>query len=178
MIRIKSFIRLLGALLLLPAVHACTPARTPAGVGRDAPDGSLLLADGGELRLSSTRGDVVVLAFFTTWCRTSPATLRALETLQWRNSALGLATTVIAIDEGDSVGEVKEFRGRLGLRLTVGYDTNNHIAEEMGLVTLPSLVIIDHRGIVRHVHAGYHGNEEGEVIAREVASLLGESTSD
>lgn len=153
----------------LIAIAGCATAQPPAVIGQDAPKSSFALADGGALRLDAARGDVVVLAFFTTYCPSSPATLRAVDNLRARN-AEGLR--VIAVNEGDTSAKVDDFTGKLGVRLAVAFDKNGAAAKELGLVAVPSVVVIDRLGTVRHVHAGYHGEDDRSSIEGEVAALL------
>jgi peroxiredoxin len=155
------------AVLACLACHASTP---PAMVGRATPDILFSVADGGELRAARSRGDVVVLAFFATWCPASRGTLRAVEELRVRHEASGLSA--IAINEGESATAVAAFVANARVRVVVGFDTGGAVATEMALPTLPTLVLIDRRGIVRHVHAGYRGEDDRSAIGREVAALV------
>jgi len=171
---LTSFVRCTVIAGLL-ALAACATAQPPAAVGHDAPKASFALADGGNLRLDGTRGDVVVLAFFTTYCPTSRATLRAVDNLRARNTAGGLR--VIAVNEGDTTSRVDDLTGNLGVRLAVAFDKDGVAARELGLVTVPSIVVIDRQGTVRHVHAGYHGEDDRTAIEGEVAALLLQTAS-
>ena len=162
---------------VLPVVCGCavgTPARSGDGavVGRVVPKATFSLADGAELPLESTRGSVVLLAFFTSYCPTSPGILRAVDGLRSRDAARGL--TVLAVNEGDDPAHVDELATRLGVRVAFAFDKAGGAAKDMGLVTVPSVVLVDRQGIVRHVHAGYHGEDDRAAIDHEVTSLLGE----
>lgn len=170
----KSFLRC-TAIASLFVVAACATAAPPAAVvGQGAPRASFELAGGGALPLDAMRGDVVVLAFFTTYCPTSPATLRAVDDLRARESAHGLR--VIAVNEGGTPSQVAEWTGRLGVhRLVVAFDKDGTAANGLGLLTVPSIVVIDRHGTVRHLHTGYHGDDERAAIEAEVSALLLES---
>jgi peroxiredoxin len=158
------------ALLAPLAPLACHGSTPPAMVGRPTPDVLFSVTDGGELRAARSRGDVVVLAFFATWCPASGATLRAVEELRVRHEGYGLSA--IAINEGESATAVAAFVANARLRVAVGFDKGGAVATEMALATIPTLILIDRRGIVRHVHAGYHGAEDRFAIGREVAALV------
>jgi peroxiredoxin len=159
----------------LVALAGCATAQPASSVGLDAPRASFALADGGDLHLDGARGEVVVLAFFTTYCPTSRATLRAVNNLRARNATGGLR--VIAVNEGGTSPEVDDLTGRLGVRLDVAFDRDGVAARELGLQTVPSVVVIDRRGTVRHVHAGYHGEGDRSAIEGEVAALLLETAT-
>lgn len=170
----SSVFALASAAILACSLVACAPVsnvvnREAVVVQRTA-QGAVSLSDGGELRLEETRGHVVVLAFFTTWCPSSRATLRAVEDLRTRNAARGLE--VIAVGEGASAEEVSTFATKLGVRAAVAFDKGGALATQLGLPTVPAVVVIARDGTIRHVHAGYHGEDDRTEIGREVTALL------
>jgi peroxiredoxin len=153
------------------AIAACATVPPAATPGRPAPTLGFALADGSQLSTETTRGDVVVLAFFTTWCPASGAMLRAIDGIRVANrSAPGL--TVLAIDEGDEPAEVAALVERLGVRARVAFDRGGAIATQLGLPTMPAVIVIDREGIVRHVHGGYHGEDDAVAITSEISALL------
>ena len=128
------------------------------------------LSDGSELKSEATRGDVVLLAFFTKWCPASGSMLRALDGLRAANASTpGL--TILAIDEGDEPAEVSALVDKLGIRIRVAFDRGGAIATELALPTMPAVIVIDREGVIRHVHGGYHGDVDAEAIALEVSTL-------
>jgi peroxiredoxin len=156
------------------ALAGCATAPPPAVVGQEAPKASFALADGGDIRLDGARGDVVVLAFFTTYCPSSRATLRAVDDLRARNAAGGLK--VVAVNEGGTSSQVDELTSTLGVRrLVVAFDKDGFAAKELGLQAVPSIVVIDRHGTVRHVHPGFHGEDDRLAIEAEVSALLQET---
>jgi peroxiredoxin len=159
-----------GALLACSLV-ACAPlANREAVVGLGAAQGAVSLADGGELRLEETWGHVVVLAFFTTWCPSSPATLRAVEELRVRNAATGLE--VIAVGEGATASDLSAFAVKHGVRAWVAIVSGGVLARQLGLPTVPAVVVIARDGTIRHVHGGFHGEDDRDATHREVTALL------
>jgi cytochrome c biogenesis protein CcmG/thiol:disulfide interchange protein DsbE len=170
--RAQSYVLALAcAGVLACSLSACASvANRGAVVGERTAEGAVSLPGGGELRLEETRGHVVVLAFFTTWCPSSGPTLRAVDELRARNAANNLE--VIAVGEGESAAEVRSFAMRLGVRARVAFDQGGALATQLGLPTVPAVVVIDRDGIIRHVQAGYHGEEDRAVITRAVTALL------
>ena len=170
--RVQSFARALAAAAVLASsLAACAPAANREAVAVPATvQGAVALADGGELRIEETRGHVVVLAFFTTWCPASPAALRAVEELRTRNAGRDLE--VIAVGEGTSAEEVSAFANKLGVRAAVAFDMGGALASQLRLPTVPAVIVIARDGTIRHVHAGYHGEDDRTEINREVTALL------
>jgi peroxiredoxin len=131
---------------------------------------ALEAAEGGDLRLDQGRADVVVLAFFARWCRTSRQALLTMEALRASHGPERL--TVVAVGEGESAAQVMEFARRHGVTVPVAFDRGAVVAGELGLPTLPAFVVLDRAGTVRHVHAGYHGEDDRAELVREVTTLL------
>jgi peroxiredoxin len=162
---------LAAAALTAVVSAACQPPPRPALVGRSAPEVLLSAADSGVLQAARARGDILVLAFFTTWCPVSAGMLRTITELAAQTPPLGVFALAVDEDEGSSAAEGAAFVARSGLRLAVGVDTDGAIASAMAFETLPALVIVDRQGIVRHVHTGYHGEKDRLAIGEEVAAL-------
>jgi peroxiredoxin len=168
---LTSALSFASAVVMAVSLAACaTVPKSSVVLGQPMMPAAFALSDGGELRLEETRGDVVLLVFFTTWCPATRNTLRALEEIRARNAANGL--TVIAVGEGESAAEVSNFAINLGVRARVAFDAGGIVASQLGLPTVPAVIIIARDGTVRHVHAGYHGEEDRNAIAREVTTLL------
>jgi peroxiredoxin len=159
------------AVALWLALAGCAPVPPAASPGTPAPTVAFALADGTSLASETTRGDVVVLAFFTKRCAHSGSMLRAVGAIRATDPS-GAGLTVVAVDEGDEPAEVAALVDKLGLRMRIAFDHGGAIATQLGLPSMPSVIVIDRDGVVRHVHGGYHGDEEGAAIAAEVAALL------
>jgi hypothetical protein len=137
------------AVVAFAASASCATVPPVVAPGRLAPTVAFALSDGTKLESEATRGDVVVLA-------SSPSP--------------GL--TILAIDEGDEAADVTALVEKLGIRFRVAFDRGGAIATAIGLPTMPSVIVIDREGVVRHVHGGYHGDVDAAAIALEVSTLL------
>lgn len=155
---------------MLPLAACATAPPRAVVVGEAAPSTTFTLPDGREARIETARGHVLMLVFFTTYCPTSPALLQAMTAIR---TSRGTSTLkVIAVHEGDDAAQVDAQFAKLGVHVRVVFDKDGSAATLMGLQTIPSVVIVDHEGIVRHVHAGYHGERDHVAIEREVSLLL------
>jgi peroxiredoxin len=155
--------------LPLAACATAPPARAVV-VGRQAPSATFTLPDGRKAGIETARGRVLVLAFFTTYCPTSPALLRAMNVI--RASRDHSVLEVVAVHEGEDAAQVEAQLAKLDVKVHFVSDRDGAAAARMGLETIPSVVIVDHEGIVRHVHAGFHGAADRAAIDREVSVLL------
>ena len=131
--------------------------------------------EGAEQTLGPTDGDVVVLVFFTTWCPASSATMAMVGDLCARASSRGgTHLRCIAVDEGDTPGEIGRFFDASQRRMTVTRDPDATLAKQLALPTVPSVVVLDRHGVARHVQGGYHGGHEARALSSEIAALLSE----
>jgi peroxiredoxin len=167
-------VALVGCLASLALLAGCDAGRPPAAspVGLAAPPSSAALLDGTTLDLGR-EGEVVAIAFFTTWCPASAEMLRALDDVRARTQGRGLV--IVALGEDESAAHVQEFVNAKRLKLAVGLDAGGRLAHQLQLPTVPSIVLIDRKGVVRHLRAGYHGEADRAALGADLATLLLES---
>jgi thiol-disulfide isomerase/thioredoxin len=120
--------------------------------------------------LASPRGDVVVVAFYGTWCPAARQMLRSVAELQAENEGRGLV--VMAVAEQEDAAGAEAFAQHVGLAGPVTVDANGELARRMNLETVPALVVIGRDGVVRRVHSGYRGAQTVGAVGREVNALL------
>jgi thiol-disulfide isomerase/thioredoxin len=128
----------------------------PAGVSglRLAPDFRLETIDGGSVRLSDLRGQVVLLNFWATWCPPCIAELPDLDALH-REHGAAKRFTVLAVDVAESREAVVAFRQRRGLTLPMLLDDAGEVSGPGYLVrTLPMSLIVDRQGYIRDQWTG------------------------
>lgn len=156
------------ASLLCGAAWASGPK---AGV--PAPDFSLpSLVDGGKkLSLKSLAGRVVVVDFWASWCAPCAKTLPRLSKLR-RD---GLAVLALSIDEDRAKAlDFLDRKERTAPSLSYLHDAKRAVAEAYDPGGMPSLFIVDRKGVLRYRHDGYT-EADLKQIESEVAALLGET---
>lgn len=138
-------------------------------LGAPAPALSAQLVMGpGPADLSQLRGRVVLIDFWASWCGPCLAAMPMLNRLHQRFGAQGL--TVLGVtDEGAATVR------RIGAQLSIGYTlaTEPTAAVRFGVRSLPTLVVVDRRGMVRRVSVGLD-TEEMQRLDRLVRRLLAE----
>jgi len=150
-------LRSLPALLLLAAgltAGATAPAPSPA------PDFSLPARDGGEVRLSSLKGQVVMINFWATWCGPCRKEMPLLEQLQAKYGPLGFTLLGVNV-EPDSAAATAWLKS-VPVSFPILFDTRNAVAESFGVQGMPSSVFVDRAGRVRYVHRGYQPGDESQ----------------
>jgi thiol-disulfide isomerase/thioredoxin len=102
--------------------------------------------------IAALRGRVVLLDFWATWCVPCRIVAPKLGALQARYGAQGL--TVLGVSTEDAQ-DVASFAQRLPVRYAVAADRHGETTRSYGVASLPTLVVIDKRGVVRDVSIGY-----------------------
>ncbi|MBW8887084.1 MAG: TlpA family protein disulfide reductase [Fibrobacteres bacterium] len=129
------------------------------------------LLDAGEAGLKDYSGSVVVLDFWASWCAPCAKTLPRLSRMGAGHP--GLAVLALSIDEDK--GKALDFLGRkekANPSLTYLHDRNRAVAEAYDLDGMPSLVIVDRKGLIRYRHDGYT-ESDFKVIEAEIAAVMG-----
>lgn len=125
-------------------------------VGENAPDFVVVDIDGRTFQLSTRLGAPVLIDFMGSRCSTCIAEMPELRSIHSEFSARGLV--MISVDVGGSLGTedpnvARSFMATHGGSWPVALD-NTGIGVRYGVVTLPTLYVIDPTGIVAYVNRG------------------------
>lgn len=160
---------LAGLLVLIVLVWGLLkPGPASLQVGEQAPDFTLSLLDGGEIRLRELRGQVVVLNFWASWC--GPCRLEAPVLEQVWNAYRDKAAFV-GIAHDDTQQRARAFVRHYGVTYPHGLDMGGDIARAYGLTGVPETFVIDREGVVR-------AHRLGTIIeAKVLAGMIEEALS-
>ena len=151
------------------AKHSHGPhARSTAPRHAPAPDFTLPLLDGGELRLSSFRGKVVLLDFWATWCVPCREETPHFVELQKKYGDRGLQ--IIGVSMDDSPDPVHPFYQQFRMNYPVVMGTADVGSAYGGVLGLPIAFLIDRDGSIYSKHMGA---TDAAVFDRDVVALLG-----
>lgn len=140
-------------------------------------DFTVTTLDGGQFKLSETKGKVVFLNFWATWCRPCINELPSIENLRQRyadNPDFEIVT--VACDEGETE-EIKKFltqfnRAKAVAPLSFGvyHDTSGQAAAAFGVSGFPTTFLIDRDGDVvkRFVGPRDYGDKRFFAIVEEM----------
>jgi peroxiredoxin len=112
-----------------------------------APDFTLKDYAGRDVSLSSLRGNVVLLNFWATWCKTCVVEMPSMEKLVGRMK--GKPFRLLAVSVDDDWPSVRKFFAR-GTGLDVVLDTSRDIPKKYGTEKFPETYIIDKEGNIRY----------------------------
>jgi len=146
----------LFALLLTLSLIARAAPSAPA----PAPDFALPARDGGEVRLSDLKGQVVMINFWATWCGPCRQEMPLLEQLQAKYEPLGF--TLLGVNVEPDPAAASAWLKGVTVTFPILFDTRNAVAESFGVQGMPSSVFVDREGRVRYVHRGYKPGDEAQ----------------
>jgi cytochrome c biogenesis protein CcmG/thiol:disulfide interchange protein DsbE len=133
-----------------------------------APDFELPSLEGGEpIRLSSFRGDVVVLNFWASWC--APCRLEAPGLRRVSERYRGEGVRFLGVDYRDDDAAARAFVEEFRLKYPSVADPSGSLADDYGLIGFPTTFIIDPEGTIRYRFVGYL---DEAVLERSVNDVL------
>jgi peroxiredoxin len=123
-------------------------------VGVPAPPWSGVASASGQFpdTLASLTGRVVLLDFWATWCGPCRAMSSNLGALQTRYGARGLSVVGLSTED---LQRVASFARQNSMPYPVASDESAETTRSYGVVSLPTVVVIDKRGVVRDLVIGY-----------------------
>jgi thiol-disulfide isomerase/thioredoxin len=134
-----------------------------------APDFKLKDFSGKELSLADSRGKVILLNFWATWCGPCRAEIPTLIKLQERyKDQLQIIGLVVDEDEEDPVRQVVAAEG---INYPVAMAPTDVRIQYGGITALPSVFVIDREGRVVQKHVGLFNPALYEMEVRALADL-------
>lgn len=173
----------LAAALLLPGMHrgpansgsapaatGSTPAATaeaPEVLG-DEIDFTLQDPDGRPVRLSDLKGNVVVLSFWATWCPPCREEIPHLDAMNKRYQ--GKPVRILGANVDRQGADLKQWLAEQKLSFPVVADVGGKVSEQYGVSGIPTLLVIDKEGKIRHRTEGFDPQIE-ETVGKLVDEL-------
>jgi thiol-disulfide isomerase/thioredoxin len=133
-----------------------------------APEFSLTGLDGRPVTLAGSRGKVILLNFWATWCGPCRAEIPDLVELQNKyKDRLQILGLVVDDDDSDAI---KEFTEKFSINYPVAIATNEIRLEYGGIAALPTSFVLDAEGRIVQKHEGLR---DPVLYETEIRSLLG-----
>lgn len=139
--------------------------------GTRAPEIGLSDFDGQRVSMRSLRGRVVLVDFWASWCGPCAEEMPVLERLHTRYASQGL--TIVAVSQDQREELARRFMEEHPVSFRVVHDGEHAVARRYGPPRMPTSYLIDRRGVVRHIHAGFR-QADADVLEAEVRALLAE----
>lgn len=140
-------------------------------VGDVAPDFTLPKLGGGTLSLHDTRGKVVFIDFWATWCGPCKAAIPHLQKLYEKYKSEGLMVLGVDVWEIGGVNAVEKFKddNKLTYDILLGTDTDvDSLYEVRGI---PTVWLLDRNGVITWTKLGFGAGGEVE-MERQIKAAL------
>ena len=145
--RSSCFFLVLCSLLCLILAASSTQAAEQVKINAPAPDFTLPTLEGKDLSLSSLKGKVVLVAFWSIYCHVCQQELPKLESLYKKYKNKDLEVIGVAIDR-EPAGTIQEAVRKDGLSFPILLDGEKKAMKAYQARTLPAVFILDRNGIV------------------------------
>lgn len=140
--------------------------------------------DQAPVTLASLRGRVVLLDFWATWCAPCIAAFPRMSEWHEKYKDKGLVILGVtkyygqaegqSVDENYEFGFLQRFKRMHRLPYGIAVANNDNTLRDYGVAGIPTAVIIDRRGIVRHIGTGVGGPNE-RLAAETLEKLMEEN---
>ena len=147
-------------------LHASPPAPS-----KTLPDVAVHDARGLSVRLTTFKGNIMLVDFWASWCPSCKASFPALDKLAQEYAPRGV--TVLAINVDERRRDADAFLAEHPHSMTVLFDPKGAAPQAFDVVGMPSSFVIDRTGVIRFTHMGYSG-AVAEQYRTELNTLLTE----
>lgn len=121
--------------------------------------------------------DVIIVAFWATWCKPCKIELAALRPLYEKYKKQGLVLLAVSIDGPDSIAEVTNYTRKFGYTFPVLLDSETEILERYNpRGDVPFSMVIDRQGHIVETHQGYNPGDEVSLEVKLIELLGGEAS--
>ncbi|MGS2723066.1 TlpA disulfide reductase family protein [Porticoccus sp. GXU_MW_L64] len=144
---------------------------TTANAADKAPDFTLKSNSGDNLRLAEQRGSVVMLNFWASWCGPCKQEMPLLDDLYKRYSRAGF--TILGVNVERDPEDAKRVLRDIPVSFPVLFDTESSVSKAYDVSAMPTTVMIDRDGNIRHLHKGFKPGYENE-YRKQIKQLIRE----
>ena len=136
-------------------------------LGRSAPDFTLPTFDNQEITLSQLRGQAVLLSFWASWCGPCRFELPELSRIQpdYPN------VKFVAVNVDRTRKDAEKFLSRVKFELPIAWDNEANILGEYGVISMPTMMLIDRNGTVVYVKVGYSREKKLKELEEKIKGL-------
>jgi peroxiredoxin len=139
-------------------------------VGSFAPAWANVAPVGGAPKtLAQLRGRVVVVDFWATWCGPCRQVAPRLSALQARFGAQGLTVVGITTDEPELAAA---FAAKTDMKYGIVVDAQGETSRAYGVRGLPTMFVVDKRGVIREVQVGFDPTGSGDAALEQLLKVL------
>jgi thiol-disulfide isomerase/thioredoxin len=126
------------------------PTSNRPTVGSQGPDWTLPLPGGGTISSTSLRGNVALLFFWASWCPTCHGYFPEIQRIHETYPASVRVLAINAFDRDDAMAYIREH----GYSFDVALDGDDLLANQLGFIGQPALLLLDRDGVIRYRKLG------------------------
>jgi len=147
-----------------------TTSAWPLANGEPAPACSAPLLDGGRtINVADYRGKVVYLDFWASWCGPCRQSFPFMNELQREFGGNGLQIVAVSVDK--TAEDAQRFLTRYPAQFATALDSSGVCPAAYRLQGMPSSYVIDRKGTVRAIHAGFRDRDKAEIRQQLIDAL-------
>ncbi len=136
-------------LVLLSLIFALSPA-WGAEVGEQLPDFRIQTFDGKSLSRAGFAGKPLLLVFWNTWCSDCMRELPEINRLAQEFVPRGLAVLAVNTGLNDTESKARKYWKKYGYGFPTGFDHSFAIGTAFRVRGVPTVFLVDSKGIVRY----------------------------
>jgi len=121
--------------------------------------------------LPDTKGKVVYLDFWASWCAPCKASFPTLD--KWNREYAKRGFTVIGVNVDETAAAMETFLKKNTVAFPLVRDAAHKLVAAANVATMPTSFLIDRKGNVRLVHNGFRAKDAAELTAK-IEELLNE----
>jgi thiol-disulfide isomerase/thioredoxin len=148
--------------ILLFFTASVSPARG-VEVGGALPDFALQTFDGNHSSRASLNGKPLLLIFWNTWCPNCMRELPEVNRLAEKFVPRGLAVLAINTAINDSESKARTYWEKQGYAFPTGFDKYFEIGQDFKVRGVPTIFLIDSKGVVQYKQARLPEDVEGRL---------------
>jgi thiol-disulfide isomerase/thioredoxin len=164
-----------AALFVLSVAFLATSSRAETKVGDVFPPltSSGVVALGGT-EIPATKGKVVLVDFWASWCAPCKASFPMMARLHKDFASRGLVIAAVGVDEKPAAAA--GFARKLAPPFPTLHDREQTLVKQVVVPTMPTSYLVGRDGRVRFVHQGFHGDATDRELRKQIEQLLAEKT--
>lgn len=164
--RKASVIGMMSVLILMTASGVVASTESI----RLAPSFNVQNLVGGEaINLDRLQGKVVYVDFWASWCGPCLKSFPFMEEMHQQYGPRGLVIVAINMDQDPQ--DAHAFLAKHPVTFLLGQDIEGIVAEQYGVIAMPSSFIVDRDGLIKNVHYGFKSSDK-QKIAALISKLL------
>jgi len=125
-----------------------------------------------EGKLPDTKGQVILLDFWASWCAPCKKSFPVMQELHKQYAARGL--TIIAVSVDEKREDMDRFLKPMNVSFAIVRDGAHKLVAAADVPTMPTSMLIDRTGKIRYVHEGFAGDQTIKEYQEQIQLLLKE----